>query len=403
MRVCEESGLGVLHESNVNDEFLTPVMCFCNGVWFNTSNFPKTEVGSEKFRTPVQTLENLEMKKTLVAIAALAAATGAFAQSSVTLSGQVQVGLYNAIDPAKKTTIDELGGSRTFLQFAANEDLGGGLKAGFKAQARFSPVNGQSKYTATSTITGTGTGTPTAATYAGGADTVNIFEQTVASIGGNYGTLNAGRWTNALGAAQGWVSPFGDDGALSARAATEFARQSGQVSYTTPTFYGFALDVLSARKDQLTIDQNGKFYTSPTTNINVNTLTYVEGPVKAFYAGVQNAYAQHNAQYGVNYAIGPVNLMASQNKDKDGLVNYKSGGTNDTLTSIAGTYTIGQYGIGLATVKSKVTSYKVTSLSGEYNMSKRTKLMAQLSDAKYNAATPAKIGTGSYFGISHAF
>ena len=350
------------------------------------------------------------MAITLVAIAAIAASAGAFAQSSVSLTGQVQVGAYNAIDSSKKTTVDELAGSRTFLQFNATEDLGGGLKASFTAQSRFSPVNGKSKYAATSTITGTGTGTPTDATYAGGVDTVNLFEQTKASVSSQYGTVSAGRFTNALGAAQGWVSPFGDDGALSARAATEFARQSGQVSYTSPTFYGITVDVLSARKDQLTIDQNGSLtnangtaFTAATSNISVNTITYVQGPVKAFYAQVNDGFEHKNAQYGVNYAIGPVNLMASQSKDKDGLKSIKSGEINDTLTSYAATYTIGNAGIGLATVSSKLSDYKVTSLSGEYNLSKRTKLMAQYSDAKYNAATASKIGTGSYFGISHSF
>jgi VCBS repeat-containing protein len=44
-------------------------------------------------RATVQTLENLEMKKTLVAIAALAA-FGAQAQSSVTIYGQLDSGVY---------------------------------------------------------------------------------------------------------------------------------------------------------------------------------------------------------------------------------------------------------------------------------------------------------------------
>ncbi len=35
----------VLHACNEKDVFLTSVICLCSGVWFNTINFPKTEVG----------------------------------------------------------------------------------------------------------------------------------------------------------------------------------------------------------------------------------------------------------------------------------------------------------------------------------------------------------------------
>ncbi len=48
MRVCEGVALRVLHACNEKDVFLTPVICFCSGVWFNTFNFPKTEVGYYK-------------------------------------------------------------------------------------------------------------------------------------------------------------------------------------------------------------------------------------------------------------------------------------------------------------------------------------------------------------------
>jgi hypothetical protein len=39
---------GLLHECNVGDEFLTVVIGQTTSVWFNTYNFPKTEVGYYK-------------------------------------------------------------------------------------------------------------------------------------------------------------------------------------------------------------------------------------------------------------------------------------------------------------------------------------------------------------------
>jgi predicted porin len=140
-------GFVLLRRSNVKDEFLTRVTQLVTCLWFNTCNFPKTEVGSEKFRAPVQTLENLEMKKTLVALAALAA-TSAFAQSSVTVYGVVDTAYYTAeAKTATKTTKfagltnSNLAGSR--LGFKGTEDMGKGLKANFVAEMSLASTGDQ--------------------------------------------------------------------------------------------------------------------------------------------------------------------------------------------------------------------------------------------------------------------
>jgi len=87
------------------------------------------------------------MKKTLIAIAALAA-TGAFAQSSVTISGVMDVGLQMATIQNHATTaaagLAPLNGTfnktnsfassntaTTAINIAGVEDLGGGMKASF--------------------------------------------------------------------------------------------------------------------------------------------------------------------------------------------------------------------------------------------------------------------------------
>ncbi len=71
------------------------------------------------------------MKKTLVAIAALAA-TGAFAQSSVTIDGVVDAG-YQSVN-YKGNTVNGIAGngsSTSQLNFRGTQDLGGGAKASF--------------------------------------------------------------------------------------------------------------------------------------------------------------------------------------------------------------------------------------------------------------------------------
>jgi predicted porin len=118
-------------------------------VWFNTCNFPKTEVGSgEKAGAPIQTLENLEMKKTLVALAALAA-TSAFAQVSLTGRASMDVSTWSATGSTAGAASDfksrtRVADSGSRIAFSANEDLGGGMRAGVLCETGLNIDNGSS-------------------------------------------------------------------------------------------------------------------------------------------------------------------------------------------------------------------------------------------------------------------
>ena len=80
------------------------------------------------------------MKKSLVALAVLAA-TGAFAQSSVTLYGRMDAGITRdggGLGTAGSVTrVDSGIAGGTRLGFRGVEDLGGGLKANFLAETGF--------------------------------------------------------------------------------------------------------------------------------------------------------------------------------------------------------------------------------------------------------------------------
>ena len=59
-RVCEDAVNFLLHKRNANDEFLALVTLEPSSVWFNSSNFPKTEVTSgipENLFKPWRTLK----------------------------------------------------------------------------------------------------------------------------------------------------------------------------------------------------------------------------------------------------------------------------------------------------------------------------------------------------------
>jgi predicted porin len=80
------------------------------------------------------------MKKTLVALAVLAASGAVMAQSSVTLSGNVKAGLaqtkYSGLTAGNGSATGLADGSSRFI-LSGTEDLGGGLKANFQVDTRF--------------------------------------------------------------------------------------------------------------------------------------------------------------------------------------------------------------------------------------------------------------------------
>lgn len=124
----------MLHSCNAFALFFALVMARPLGLWFNSSNFQKWWL-SRLAGDLVQTLENLEMKKTLVALAALAA-TASFAQSFVTLSGRASMDV-STFEAGGTTTATEsyarkvrVADTSSRITFAAQEDLGAGSKAG---------------------------------------------------------------------------------------------------------------------------------------------------------------------------------------------------------------------------------------------------------------------------------
>src|SRR4030095_9097556 len=103
-------------------------------------------------REPAMKNGKSAMKKTLVAMAALAVASAASAQSSVTLFGVVDVGfsgyeneskdIFGGTVKVKQTKLSSNGYTSSRLGFRGTEDLGGGLAASFWLEASLFPDNG---------------------------------------------------------------------------------------------------------------------------------------------------------------------------------------------------------------------------------------------------------------------
>jgi predicted porin len=319
------------------------------------------------------------MKHCVVAgVAALVGATGAWAQSSVTVFGFLEAQVGRQTQQAPGTSVFDMGGSR--LGFKGDEDLGDGLKASFYLEHRLNPDDG--------TVGG-------GATFWKGGSWVGLSSDSL-------GSVKIGRWwSQAFLKAQYAADPFGM-GTL------------GEGTYGSvgcgPAFSGGCL---------------GAFWVN-------NSVSY-EHSVGGFSFGAQVGEAiapggKRPTNVGLSYGNGPVYVGLGYEKSNDG-------SQDQDWASVAANYDFGAvklyagYGSGqdAAQVKRKnllvgfsapigpgslIASYDVQDQGGtrveqllsvgyKYNLSKRTNVFAVVAnDSKALAGTNK---TGWALGIFHSF
>jgi len=200
------------------------------------------------------------MKKTLIALAAVAAATGAMAQN-VTMYGIVDMGYHN--EKAKfnvgnaSATLKRQGlasvvaGSRIGLR--GTEDLGGGLTAGFVLEYAITPDE---------------------------ATTFTNNRQSFVSLTGGFGDIKLGRQLTLHHINQGAGDLLGN---LNAQAgyiggADSQVRTSNLVTYTSPSFSGFTV---AAQKGFGETIQNSTTNNAKNNEQTAVRLNYSAGPLAA--------------------------------------------------------------------------------------------------------------------------
>ncbi len=357
------------------------------------------------------------MKKTLVALAALAA-TSVFAQSSVTMSGLVDTG-YKTVNYGN-TTADTKGlaannTATTVLTLAGTEDLGGGLKANFQLQ--LTP----------DFISGNGVG-------GSGADNIGTGQQAFVGLESGMGTLKLGRVnTNALDA-WGVGSVFGTalgsgystNGLIftrysaTATAATQTAptRFNGAIRYESPAINGFTASVLhvprSTADNAQDVSEFGLKYSNGPLNVayadqkitQTGTLataanSFIATGSQALAAGKSNKLSILSA----NYTIGAATVYAATFTEKQ-----------DTSTAIntAGRVVGAKYVMGATTLMASMGSSnekstanvdkKIAGIGVDYALSKRTNAYVRYEnkDGDTNSSANDKVTTTA-FGIKHTF
>lgn len=166
------------------------------------------------------------MKKTLLALAAIAASSAAFAQSSVTLYGVVDASLESVKgdDTVTRVSSDNLASSR--LGFKGTEDLGNGLKANFVLESNMKMDTG-----------------------ANGGGSTRFFDRAAwVGVAGGFGELRLGRQDTSIGLLAGNSSILGaqayDDLKISgAFSGNTYRRTDNAITYILPKF----VDGLSAQ------------------------------------------------------------------------------------------------------------------------------------------------------------
>lgn len=358
------------------------------------------------------------MKKSLVALAILAAAGVASAQSSVTLFGVVDAayahGSGSGAGSSSKSQLTNSGYNSSRLGFRGTEDLGGGMSASFWLEAGVNNDNGSGALTSTNNQVGGTTG--------GGGLTFN--RRSTVSLASGLGELRLGRDYTPQFWNQTVFDPFGTNGVgttqtlNSGLGGTTAVRASNSVGYFLPGnlggFYGqFQAYMGENNKNGLATEKDG--------NGSAVRLGYANGPVNVALATSSTKFAQTPAtgktkstNIGGSYDFGVAQLMALATRDRVDSTASQTG--KGALIGALVPVGAGQIRVAYSTYKTDAATTpksKKWALGYVHNLSKRTALYTTFArvtnsggaaQALNGAVTAANArSTGYDFGIKHSF
>ncbi len=270
------------------------------------------------------------MKKTLVAVAALAAVFGAQAQVSIT---GVMESTYNLSGASKGMTVGMNNGSE--FRFGGSEDLGNGLKADF-SYAFFG-------------------------NHAEGTALTNY--NSFVGLSGEFGSVKIGQLFTPLALATWGNDPMGGAATSGNLANGSGTQPANTITYSSPSIAGVTLSV------------QGNNETSQSTGYS---LTYSAGAFSAAYASNTTGSDKAITGIGASYDFGMAKLFLNSLQDP---------ATNDA-TGYGVSVPFGAATL-IASASSKGTADNYTFV-GKYNLSKRT--VVYLQNASASKAVTNSIG-----------
>ena len=370
------------------------------------------------------------MKKTLVALAALATVGAAFAQSTVTLYGKIDWEVVSkrtttaagvTTNPGLQVNSAGLSGSRWGMK--GSEDLGGGMSAIFDLQSGFSVDTGQSAQCGGQNVTSPNacsTANPMAAPGANAAAAVTagrLFgRQAYAGLKGGFGQITAGRqyapYDNAFGSvdAQGYTSNSAMGSVFAAGGHADAGgpgRVDNQLTYFTPAMGGFNAQLSWAPGENAAPGVSASRYTGiglgygngPLNIQFANENMRTRSPVAVAgtgAAGTTNAWI-----LGGSYDLGVVKPYFAYERASDA-VKTKDKGYSFGAAAPIGPVTLSA---GYARETSRVAGAAASSLArgfgGQvvYSLSKRTNVYGEMMSIRTTAAGAATSAKASQYGV----
>jgi len=294
------------------------------------------------------------MKKTLVALAVLAASGAVMAQSSVTLSGSISVGVMDTGLAGATSAVTSLGGGANAINIASVEDLGGGLKGGFDGQMRFNASTGDRN--------SAGTGNA-------------LFHNANAYVGGGFGTVRIGKIAedsncgfDPYGCTGGAGLIAGAAGTISGLIAAQ--TQASSLRYESTNLSGFTV------RYQTTVS-------SRTNERSVLNLSYAQGPV-----AVQYLQSKNSLNVGADVVGGTPAITDTTGKG----------------TSVGASYDLGVAKLAIFNAKTVssagITTADITGLTAAIPMGGVTVLAGYAKDNKKATTADTKIGLGFNYALS---
>ncbi|MEY3409696.1 MAG: hypothetical protein RIS02_1423 [Pseudomonadota bacterium] len=342
------------------------------------------------------------MKKSLIALAVLAASGAAMAQSSVTLFGIVDAAYTKGSGSvSNKQQLTNSGYNSSRLGFRGVEDLGGGMRAEFWLEAGVGNDSGA----------GANTNTNNQAT---GATTSGLTFNRKSTVGlvGSMGEIRLGRDYSPQFYPDAQYDPFGTNGVASSLIAYGggFAavRASNMVAYHSPNVGGFTVMLGSYMGENNTGAAAGK--AGDGNGIHVR---YAKGPLAL---GIASATTKtglttevKTSTMGGSYNLGVANVMFNSNT----VSNTGAADIKGTLIGAAIPMAGGTFKLSNASLKQGAAETKRNAIGYVKPLSKRTSLFATyarngnsggaargLNGATVNANQSS---TGYDLGVNHTF
>jgi predicted porin len=311
------------------------------------------------------------MNKSLLALAVLASFAGvASAQSSVTIYGKLDLAAGKPVGTDDKQILDSAG-SR--LGFRGVEDLGGGLKAVFGIEHRFSPDTGAA-----------------ASTFWNGYSTVGLV--------GAFGMVNLGRqYTPAFLMIQNQIDPFRGDTIANLRDVGMRVPGATTVRVADSIRYDLSMNGFNFGASIAETVAGGS---DRPTSVAAN---YAAGPLFVG-VGFESPTGANDEQWnlGGRYKFGFGTLSAGYTKGKN------NANVNETGYVLGAVVPMGALDIKAGYAQNKIDGsapgtgvYKKAAVGVQYNLSKRTYLFADF--AKVGGVRAVGPKTGYDAGIQHNF